>query len=85
MTTIELASETAELLRAKATARHLTLDQYLRALATDEGTAIVARLGMTAQERARRWDEWTTRHAVRTPTPVDDSRENIYARENEAL
>ena len=85
MITIELASETAELLRAKATARHLTLDQYLRAVATDGEAAIVAQLGMTAQERARRWDEWTTRHAVRTPTPVDDSRESIYTRENESL
>jgi hypothetical protein len=85
MITIEVAPETSELLRAKATARHLSLDQYLQALVIGEEAASEARSTMTPQERARRWDEWTTRHAVRTHTPVDDSRESIYTREDEAL
>jgi len=85
MITIEVAPETAELLRAKATARHLSLDEYLRALAIGAEQASEAKPTMSPQERAERWDEWTTRHAVRTPTPVDDSRESIYTREDEAL
>ena len=84
-TRIEVAEETAELLAAKARAQHLSLDEYLRTLATNGGTASEVRCAMSPQERARRWDEWTTRHAVRTPTPVDDSRESIYTREDEAL
>jgi hypothetical protein len=85
MITIEVAPETAELLRARAMARHLSLDQYLRMLATNGEGASPTRPAMTPQERARRWDEWTTHHAVRTQTPVDDSRESIYTREDEAL
>src|SRR5215472_10381944 len=75
--TIEVAPETAELLRAKATERHLSLDEYLYALATGAEPTSEARPAMSPQERARRWDDWTTHHAVWTPTPVDDSRENI--------
>jgi hypothetical protein len=85
MITIEVAPETAELLRAKATARHLSLDEYLHALVTNEEAAGETKPALSPQERARRWDEWTTRHAVRTPTPVDDSRESIYTREDSAL
>ena len=85
MVTIEVAPETAELLRANATARHLSLDEYLHALATGVEPASGAKPTMSPQERARRWDEWTTRDAVRTPAPVDDSRESIYSREDEAL
>ena len=84
MITIEVAPETAEMLRAKATARHLTLDQYLFALAGEEATP-AAKAAMTPRERAKRWDDWTTHHAVRTQTPADDSRESIYTREDEAL
>jgi hypothetical protein len=82
--TIEVALETAELLRAKASEQHLSLDEYLHALATG-AAASEAKPAMSPQERARRWDDWTTNHAVRTPTPVDDSRESIYTREDEAL
>jgi len=85
MITIEVAPETAELLRTRAAARHLSLDQYLRVLAIGGGQASIGRSHMTPDERAKRWDEWTTRHAVRTQTPVDDSRESIYTREDEAL
>jgi hypothetical protein len=85
MTTIEVTPETAELLGAKATARNLSLDQYLHALASSEDSSSEAKPGLTPQERARRWDEWTTHHAIRTGTPVDDSRESIYTREDEAL
>ena len=85
MITIEVAPETAELLRAKATERHLSLDEYLHALATGAEPTSGARPAMSPQERARRWDDWTTHHAVRTPIPADDSRESIYTREDEAL
>jgi hypothetical protein len=85
MITIEVAPETAELLRAKATERRLSLDQYLHAVATGEAVSPGASPPITPHERARRWDEWTTRHAVRTQGTVDDSRESIYTREDEAL
>lgn len=83
MTTIEVPSEIAELLKARAAARHLPLDEYLRSL-TGAGVA-EAQAELTPPERAKRWDEWTSHHSVRTPTPVDDSRESIYTREEEAL
>ena len=83
--TIEVASETAELLRAKATERHLSLDEYLHALATGKEAVSEAKPAMSPHERSRRWDEWTTHHAVRTSTLVDDTRESIYTREDEAL
>jgi hypothetical protein len=83
--TIEVAQETAELLIAKATARRLSLNQYLHTVATGGESAYEASPALSPLERAQRWDEWTTRHSVRAQSPADDSRDSIYVPEDEAL
>lgn len=83
--TIELLSETAELLRAKAAERHLSLNEYLSVLAQAEDHEMEGTARISPQERAKRWDDWTARHSVWTQSTVDDSRDSVYSREDEAL
>ncbi len=84
MTTIEVAPKTAELLKAKAAARQLSLDEYLQFLAAQEATT-EPEAELAPEQRARRWEEWVIHNSVRMPFHVDDSRESIYTREDEAL
>lgn len=87
----QIKAETAELLAAEAKANNLPVDEYLRSLLTHINGAAKAEESkdnkeeLTPQEKARRWREWVDKNAVSVPHFVDDSRESIYTREDEAL
>jgi hypothetical protein len=76
--TIAVTKETAELLRAKATAHHLSLDAYLRALVeTDVGPEPAPQA--TLEEFDRDMDALTARLEGLSVLPRDFSRADIYA------
>ncbi len=75
-TTIEVSTETAQLLQAQAAAKRLPLDDYLRSLAERETPEPMAE--MTPQERARQWEQWVASQAANTPVIPDDRREILY-------
>jgi predicted RecB family nuclease len=83
-THIGIGQETAALLRRKAAARNLSLEAYLRALAEADAPQ-PPQAELTPAERAQAWAQWVERHAVSVSPFVDDSRESIYTREDEAL
>lgn len=76
MTTIEIEQHTAEMLKAKAEARGLSLDDYLRLLAEEEtppaATLETAELDWILDELAQGGEGLT-------PLPVTFSREEIYS------
>ncbi len=82
----QIKPETAELLAAEAEANHLSVDDYLRSLLPHANGATKAGMEeLTPQEKARRWVEFVEKRSVRVSHFVDDSRESIYTREDEAL
>ncbi|HXG91094.1 MAG TPA: hypothetical protein VNN73_01840 [Blastocatellia bacterium] len=83
----EIKPETAELIAAQAKARGLSVDDYLRSLLPEDAEqAQSPPLYETAkpEELASAFAQWVKDHAVKGII-ADDSRENIYSREDEAL
>ncbi|MGE0887201.1 MAG: hypothetical protein AB7P14_27070 [Blastocatellales bacterium] len=84
----QIKPETAEILAAEAEANNLSVDDYLRSLLPHSNGATKTeeeKDELTPQEKARRWAEFVEKHSVRVSHFVDDSRESIYTREDEAL
>ena len=81
--TIEISTETAELLKNAASEQKVSLDAYLRNLALYNQTAIPAKL--SPQDKSKMWKEIVATYSVSLPIQVDDSRESIYTREDEQL
>jgi len=84
----QIKPETAELLAAEAEANNLSVDDYLRSLLPHiNGATKSLREGekLTPQEKARRWVEFVEKYSVKVNHFVDDSRESIYTREDEAV
>jgi hypothetical protein len=82
MTTIEVTPEAAEVLRAlqaQAEERRMALDVYLRVLAEKEASPRRHQAQMSPAERAKAWEEWVASHSPDTPVILDDSREALYA------
>jgi hypothetical protein len=75
MTTIEIEQRTAEILKAKAEANGLSLDDYLRLLAEGEALPVAA---LEATEIDRILDELAQGGEDLAPLPMNFSREDIY-------
>jgi len=75
MTTIEIEQRTAEMLKAKAEANGLSLDDYLRLLAEGEVPPVAA---LDATEIDRILDELAQGGEDLSPLLRDFSREDIY-------
>ena len=75
MTTIEIEQRTAEMLKAKAEANGLSLDDYLRLLAEGEAPPVAA---LDATEIDRILDELAQGGEDLSPLPMNFSREDIY-------
>jgi hypothetical protein len=75
MATIEIEQRTAEMLKVKAGANGLSLDDYLRRLAEGEAPPVAA---LDATEIDRILDELAQGGEDRVPLPENFSREEIY-------
>lgn len=75
---LEVEPDVAAKIAAKAQAKGVTVDDYLRALLEDE-TALTT-TPTTPEEKARVFREWAASHDPNTPLLSDDaiSRETIY-------
>ena len=91
MTTIEVDQNTAEILqmlKAKADAQGVTLDTLLQPLVENGGAQGEEKPfyeTATPEEWVKAFREWVASHEGRGYGFVDDSRESIYTREDEAL
>ncbi|HMY72816.1 MAG TPA: hypothetical protein PLQ88_13430 [Blastocatellia bacterium] len=88
--TIEVDRNSAQILlalKARAEAEGTSLSEFLRPLAETEVNSIEQPFYETAtpEEWAKAFREWVASHAGRNYGFVDDSRESIYTREDEAL
>lgn len=77
MTTIEIEQRTAEILKAKAEARGLSLDAYLRLMA-ETGDGIEPGSEMAAAEIDAVLDDLARGGEGVSPLPASFSREDIY-------
>jgi hypothetical protein len=85
--TVEIEASAAKILRAlqeKAVAHGVTLETLLRPLIEENGTQKAKPSEMAPEERADELIRWLKAHSVKGVI-ADDSRENIYTREDEAL
>ncbi len=83
----EIKPETVEILATQAKARGLSVDEYLKSLlgVTNGERPPASVAEKTPDEKARAWEDWVASHSVSVSHFVDDSRESIYTREDEAL
>jgi hypothetical protein len=84
--TIQVDQVTAQILEAlkvQAEAQGLSLAALLQSL-VGNGT-VKPKVEMTPKEKAKAFEEWVDAHSISVPHFVDDSRESIYTREDEAL
>lgn len=89
LTTIEVdpaAAAILQALQAKAEAKGVSLGTLLLPL-TENDAAVATSLApsLTPAERVKAWRDWVEHHSVSGTHFVDDSRESIYTREDEAL
>lgn len=85
--TVTLKPDLEEELAARAKAEGLTTEEFVNRELEKWVAAQPRQEELTPKERARRWLEWTEKHAVGGP-PLSDyavSRESIYTREDEML
>jgi hypothetical protein len=80
LTMLEVEPELASKIQARATARGVSVDVYLRGLIDEKGTESERSHGLSSQERVRLLREWASGHSTNTPLLSDDaiSRESIY-------
>lgn len=78
----QIKPETVELLATAVQASGLSVDEYMRSLL---GEPVEPKEEVSPQEKARRWEEFVEKHSVSVNHFVDDSRESVYTREDEAL
>jgi len=78
---LEVDPEVASKIQARARARGVSVDAYLRELIEQKGPESERSNGLSSQERVRMLREWASGHSTNTPLPSDDaiSREDIYA------
>lgn len=79
----QVTAQILETLKAQAEAQGSTLASLLQPLVGD-GMA-QPKAEMTPKERAQAFEEWVSAHSISVSHFVDDSRESIYTREDEAL
>ena len=77
---LEVDSEVASKIQARARERGVSVDVYLRELIDQKGTESERSNGLSSQERVRLLREWASGHRTDTPLLSDDaiSRESIY-------
>jgi len=84
--TVTLKPDLEEELAARAKAEGLTIEEFVNRELEKSIVAQPTPAELTPQERARRWLEWTEKHAVGGP-PLSDyavSRESIYKEREDA-
>ncbi|HEX3231958.1 MAG TPA: hypothetical protein VHQ95_23460 [Pyrinomonadaceae bacterium] len=84
--TVTLKPDLEEELAARAKAEGLTIEEFVNRELEKSIVTQPAPAELTPQERARRWLEWTEKHAVGGP-PLSDyavSRESIYKEREDA-
>lgn len=79
----QVTAQILETLKAQAEAQGSTLAALLQPL-IGNGTA-KSKAEMTPEERAQAFEEWVSAHSITVSHFVDDGRESIYTREDEAL
>jgi hypothetical protein len=79
-TMLEVEPEVASKIQARARARGVSVDVYLRELINDKEAEPERSNGLSSQERVRLLREWASGHSANTPLLSDDaiSRESIY-------
>ncbi len=79
-TMLEVESEVASRIQARARERGVSIDVYLRELLERKETEFKKHDGLSSQERVRLLREWASSHSANTPLLSDDTlgRENIY-------
>ena len=77
---LEVDPEVALKIQARARARGVSVDVYLRELIDQKGTESERSNGLSSQERVRLLREWASGHSTNMPLLSDDaiSRERIY-------
>ena len=80
LTMLEVEPELASKIQARARARGVSVDLYLRELIDEKETESERSNGLSSQERVRLLREWASGHSSNTPLLSDDaiSRERIY-------
>jgi len=80
-TMLEVESEVASKIQARARERGVSVDVYLRELIDQKGTESESSNGLSSQERVRMLREWASGHSANTPRLSDDAvgRERIYS------
>ena len=83
LTMLEVEPELASKIQARARARGVSVDVYLRELIDEKGTES-ERSGLSSQERVALLRQWASGHSTNTPLLSDDaiSRESIYSGRN---
>lgn len=79
----QVTAQILETLKAQAEAQGSTLAALLQSL-VGNGT-VKPKAEMTPKEKAKAFEEWVDAHSINVSHFVDDSRESIYTREDEAL
>jgi hypothetical protein len=79
----DVTPETAAKIAAQARTRGLSVDDYLRSLLPDELDQAEEK-SLIPAAKAKLWRDWIANHSIKGVI-ADDSRENIYTREDEAL
>jgi hypothetical protein len=77
---LEVESEVATKIQARARERGISVDVYLRELIDQKGTESERSNGLSSQERVRMLREWASGHSTNTPSLSDDAigRQSIY-------
>jgi len=78
-----VTAQILETLKTQAEAQGSTLAALLQSL-MGNGT-VKPKAEMTPKEKAQAFEEWVNAHLISVSHFVDDSRESIYTREDEAL
>jgi len=79
----QVTAQILEILKAQAEAQGSTLASLLQPL-VGNGT-MKQKAEMTPKEKAQAFEEWVNTHSISVSHFVDDSRESVYTREDEAL
>lgn len=79
-TMLEVETEVASKIRARARERGVSVDAYLLELIEQKTPEFKTMNRLNSQERVRLLREWASGHSTNTPLLADDaiSRENIY-------